>query len=269
MMTFSKFQLGGWFVGVLALSACATQYKVTTYPQGAKVRVENVVTKEVFEMGEGPVTFPFEERFGEGFVLSVEKDTFNPKKVFIARNSGAATNVAVTLEPRKVAVNPEAAPDNTKSDDEKKPNDPAKAGEDAEIGKRMAVLERTFEIYKDALFSQRYGSGPASYDRDRIDTQVALVTKAQQLIERKDFNGAEETVKKIIDRDEESGYKSDSRWCCKRTIAGRKSLYHLQSHRNSTYTRFHEQHSLPRRNRRGTVSYRSFAYAIAAGRNSG
>jgi len=200
---FSLIKLPSWALAMalLGMSACATQYKVSTYPAGAKVRVENIVTKEVFEMGEGPVTFPFEERFGEGFVLSVEKDTFNPKKVFISRNSGASTNVAVTLEPRKLAPNPEAGPD-AKNEDEKKPGEAPKQGDDAEMAKRMAVLERTFEIYKDALFSQRYGTGPAGYDRDKIDTQVSLVTKAQQLIERKDFNAAEDTVKKIIDRDE-------------------------------------------------------------------
>ena len=62
-------------------------------------------------------------------------------------------------------------------------------------------MERTFEIYKDALFSQRYGSSPASYDRRKIDLSVGLVAKAQQLIEQRKLEEAETTIDQILEKD--------------------------------------------------------------------
>lgn len=182
---------------LVLLPACATRYKVTTYPAGAKIRIENVVTKEKFDIGEGPATFEYDERYGEGFVMSVEKDTFVPRQVYVAKNPGSETSYQINLEPKKA----NAAGADAAKDDDKKKDDP-KDENKADLDKRIAVLERTFEIYKDALFSQRYGTGPAGYDRDKVDTQVALVSKAQQLIEKKDLNSALTVVKKIIDRDE-------------------------------------------------------------------
>lgn len=200
-MNFRRFYLPSIsMASLLWLGACATKYTVSTFPSGAKVRVENIVSKEVFEVGEGPVAFAFDERYGEGFMVSVEKDAFVPKKIFITKNPGSNTNIDVTLEPKRNTQTPDAA--TAEKDKEDKKQDPASPDGNAEMAKRVAVLERVFEIYKDALFSQRYAAGPASYDRDRIDTQVSLVTKAQQMIDKKDFTTAEEVVKKIIDRDE-------------------------------------------------------------------
>jgi tetratricopeptide (TPR) repeat protein len=189
-------------LGLLALvltSACATKFKVSTYPTGAKVRVENVVTKENFEIGEGPVSFPFDERYGEGFVMVVEKESFAPKKIFVSRTAGSETSFQINLEPKRAGDGTDTANADDKKDDKKEPN---KEENDKEMDKRLAVLERTFEIYKDALFSQRYGTGPASYDRDRVDTSVSLVAKAQQLIENRKLTEAKQVVQKIIDKDE-------------------------------------------------------------------
>lgn len=191
-------------LGLLLLGACATKYRVSTYPSGAKIKIENIVSREVFEVGEGPITFEHDERYGEGFIVIAEKDLFLPKRIYVTQIPGAETSYQINLEPKKSTLEGakgDQAKDDKKDDKDKdKDKPPQQPGDDTD--KRLAVLERTFEIYKDALFSQRYGTGPASYDRDRVDTSVALVSKTQQLMEKKKYNDAMKVIDKLIERDE-------------------------------------------------------------------
>jgi tetratricopeptide (TPR) repeat protein len=173
------------FVIGICLSACASRYAVKTYPEGAKVAVQNVISKESFEVGEAPVEFEHLSKFGEGFVIKVEKEAFEPKEFFVARQPGAKSEYQVNLKP--------VDDPNAKTGDDKK--------EEEALKERLALLERTFEIYKDALFSQRYGSSPASYDRRKIDLSVGLVAKAQQLIEQRKLEDAEKTIDQILEKD--------------------------------------------------------------------
>jgi tetratricopeptide (TPR) repeat protein len=170
----------------ICLSACASRYAVKTYPEGAKVAVQNVISKETFEVGEAPVEFEHLSKFGEGFVVKVEKEAFEPKEFFVARQPGAKAEYQVNLKP--IDADP-----NAKTGDDKKAEE--------EMKERLALLERTFEIYKDALFSQRYGSSPASYDRRKIDLSVGLVSKAQQLIEQRKLDEADQTLDQILEKD--------------------------------------------------------------------
>jgi len=171
---------------LVLLSGCASRYAIKTYPEGAKVAVQNVISKEVFEVGESPVDFEHLSKFGEGFVIKVEKEAFEPKEFFVARQPGAKAEFQVNLKP---VPQEEGA----KSPDEKK--------NEEEMKERLALLERTFEIYKDALFSQRYGSSPASYDRRKIDLSVGLISKAQQLIEQRKIDEANKVLDSILEKD--------------------------------------------------------------------
>jgi len=173
-------------IALLLLSACGSRYAVKTYPEGAKVAVQNVISKEVFEIGESPVNFEHLSKFGEGFVVKVEKEAFEPKEIFIARKPGAKSEYQINLKP--VPQDEDA-----KTDEEK--------DEEEELKKRLALLERTFEIYKDALFSQRYSGSPASYDRRKIDLSVGLVAKAQQLIEQQKLDEASDVLDQILEKD--------------------------------------------------------------------
>ncbi len=158
---------------------------MTTYPEGAKVAIQNIISKETFEIGEAPVEFEHLSKFGEGFVVKVEKEAFEPKEFFVARKPGAKGAFQVNLKP--------VEQENTKTKEEESAEE--------ELKKRLALLERTFEIYKDALFSQRYGSSPASYDRRKIDLSVGLVAKAQQLIEQKKLDEADKVLDSILEKD--------------------------------------------------------------------
>ena len=169
----------------LMLSSCSSRYSIKTYPEGAKVSVQNVISKELFEVGEAPLDFQHLSKFGEGFVVKVEKEAFEPKEFFVARQPGAKAEYQVNLKP--VPQDDGLSPDDKKKEDELK--------------ERLALLERTFEIYKDALFSQRYGSSPASYDRQKIDLSVGLVAKAQQLIEQRKLEDADLILDKILEKD--------------------------------------------------------------------
>jgi len=170
---------------LLALSGCASRYAVKTYPEGAKVAIQNVISKEVFEIGEAPVEFEHLSKFGEGFVVKVEKEAFEPKEFFVARQPGSKGEYQVNLKP--------VPQDDGLTEDDKKKGD--------ELKERLALLERTFEIYKDALFSQRYASSPASYDRRKIDLSVGMVSKAQQLIEQRKLDDADQILDKILEKD--------------------------------------------------------------------
>lgn len=169
------------------LSGCASRYAIKTFPEGAKVAVQNVISKETFEVGEAPIEFEHLSKFGEGFVVKVEKEAFEPKEFFVARRPGAKAEYQVNLKPV-------AQEEGAKTPDEKK--------NEEELKERLALLERTFEIYKDALFSQRYGSSPASYDRRKIDLSVGQISKAQQLIEQRKLEEANKVLDSVLEKDE-------------------------------------------------------------------
>lgn len=147
--------------------------------------VQNVISKEVFEIGEAPIEFEHLSKFGEGFVVKVEKEAFEAKEFFVARQPGAKGEYQVNLKP--------VPQEDGLTEEDKKKED--------ELKERLALLERTFEIYKDALFSQRYGSSPASYDRRKIDLSVGLVSKAQQLIEQRKLDEADQVLDAILEKD--------------------------------------------------------------------
>lgn len=185
------------------LGACATSFSVRSYPDGAKVKVQNIVSKEIFEIGESPASFDYEPKFGEGFLVKVEKERFQGEDIFLTRHAGARTQLQVNLKPQAVDTGADAvAKADDKKDDKGKGPDPEAEKKQNELKERLALLEKTFEIYKEALFSARLNGAPASYDRQRMDVQVGLVGRAQNLIEKRRFKEASEVVDKILEQDE-------------------------------------------------------------------
>jgi len=187
----------------LLATGCASTYTVRSYPEGAKVKVQNVVSKEVFELGESPAVFEFDTKYGEGFIVKVEKERFQTEEVFLSKNAGANTKVQINLKP----LANDGSADLAQAGEDQKKDDPAKGPEDQkkkeeDLKERLAVLEKAFELYKDALFSPRLNGAPASYDRRRMDVQVNLVGRAQSYIEKRNFKEASAVVDKILEQDE-------------------------------------------------------------------
>jgi tetratricopeptide (TPR) repeat protein len=188
------------FLGILligGLGACGTMYRVRSYPEGAKVVIQNVVSKEEFEIGETPADFEHLSKYGDGFLVKVSKEQFLPEEVFLSRAPGSDTTLQVNLKPGQ---DPNALAGNEDDKDKSKPEDKKK--EEDELKNRIAVLERTFEIFKGAIFSPRLASGPASVDRRNTDMKVGLVNKAQGFIERRQFDQAEEAIDRLLEQDE-------------------------------------------------------------------
>lgn len=174
----------------LLFAACASKYEIRSFPEGANVTVKNVISEEVFDIGESPVEFDHETKFGEGFLVTVDKEAFSQKEFFVSRKPGSKKSYQVNLKPA--------------SGDKDRPEQvDEETGEgDDELSKRLALLERTFEIYKEALFSQRFSSAPASFDRRKIDLSVGLVARAQQLIEQRKLDEADDVIDRLLQKDE-------------------------------------------------------------------
>lgn len=182
---------------LLGLGACGTMYRVRSYPEGAKVVVQNVVSREEFELGETPLSFAHLTKYGDGFMVKVSKEQFASEEVFLSRAPGSDTTLQVNLKPGQDG---DGTGDDKKKDDKNKPED--KKREEDELKNRIAVLERTFEIFKGAIFSPRLGSSPPSMDQRNTDMKVGLVNKAQSFIERRQFTQAEEAIDRLLEQDE-------------------------------------------------------------------
>ena len=74
---------------LLWLASCASKYNIKSYPSGAKISAQNIVSKEKFEIGEAPLRFEHEERFGEGFILLAEKQNFSEWCSFLFKKLSA------------------------------------------------------------------------------------------------------------------------------------------------------------------------------------
>jgi tetratricopeptide (TPR) repeat protein len=191
---------------VLVVTGCASTYTIRSYPEGAKVKIQNVVSKEIFEIGESPATFEYDTKYGEGFIVKVEKERFQSEDVFLTKAAGANTKLQVNLKPMANDGTGDVAKadgqNDPKEDPQKGADDAKKKEEEQNLKERVAILEKALELYKDALFSPRLSGNPASYDRRRMDVQVNLVGRAQQYIEKRNFKEASNTIDKILEQDE-------------------------------------------------------------------
>jgi hypothetical protein len=199
-------------------SACATRYTIKSFPEGATVFVKDIVTQEKKLVGQTPLTLKKTKDMGEVFFLNIEKDSFFPKQVLMTPKEGENLTVTVTLDPvqdSKTAGaekggdgkdNQNGQQGNNPQDQKKKEEEAKKKSEDAlkDMTLRIALLENTVSMYKDALFSGRYASsgGPARFDRDRNDQIVDHLFKSQQLVMLKKYNEALSELDKALLMDE-------------------------------------------------------------------
>jgi tetratricopeptide (TPR) repeat protein len=196
-----RFGITAILIVALASLGCATRYTIKSYPEGATVFVKDVVTQEKKLIGQTPLTVKKTKEMGEVFFLSVEKDNFYPKQVLMTPREGESLTVAVNLEPVNDAQKGAGADG---KDEGKGGGDDKKKAEEAmkDLNLRIALLENTVAMYKDALFSGRYQGGPARFDRDRNDDIVDHLFKSQQLVMLKKYNEALAEIDKALLKDE-------------------------------------------------------------------
>lgn len=185
---------------LLALATgCASTMMVKSYPEGANVYSRDVVSQEKKLLGKTPLNLKKEKDSSEVFFLILEKENFYPKQVLMTPRDGESISVAVTLDPlqdaSKVAKNEgeDGKEQGQGNGDGKKKEDEMK-----DLNLRIALLENTISMYKDALFSNRFSAGMAPFDRDRTDNVVDHLFKAQQLVMSKKFTDAQEELDKAL-----------------------------------------------------------------------
>lgn len=188
-------------VATLFFSGCAARYYVKSYPDGATVYAKDVVTGETKKLGVTPLNVKKSNDIGEVFFLSLEKENYFPKQVLLTPKDGENLTLNITLEPmddKSKALAKEG------DKDQGKPDDKDKDKEMKDLALRVALLENTLQLYKDALFSGRYGGtgGYAKFDRDHTDEIVDHLFRAQQHTMLKRYNEALTELDKALLLDE-------------------------------------------------------------------
>lgn len=214
----------------IGLAACATTYRITPYPSDAKITLKNPISNEVFEIGTGKVEFTPKEEYGTAFVITAEKKGYKSRDIFVTPTPGSSTDYLVTLKADEMsrglasledmeAKIKKRVEDLMRESEENMRENMRRAEEERrqammervraelerkniESEKKIGVLERSFDVYKEALFSERYASGPASFDRRKIDTSVDTVNRVQQFIEDRRFAEAESLLDRLLEKDE-------------------------------------------------------------------
>ena len=208
------------------LAGCATTYRVAPYPSDATITIKNPISQEVFEIGSGKQEFSPKPEWGPSFIVTASKKGFHSRDIYVSPQPGASTDYLVTLKAdvgtrtiaslddvestikKRVEALMKEAEENMRQAEEERRNATVEkirnelARKNIDQERKLGVLEQTFDVYKDALFSERYASGPASFDRRRVDTSVDYVSRIQQFIEEKRFAEAETLVDRLLERDE-------------------------------------------------------------------
>lgn len=200
--------IGTW-IAALTVAGCAPRYTIRSYPNETSVYVKDLVTQEKKFVGKTPLTLKKTNEMGDVFMFAFEKDSFIPKSVIMNSKGSENMTVEVTLDPmqenKAVADNQtgngQGNQSQPSSGDGKKSKD-AKEDEVKDMSLRLALLENTIAMYKDALFSGRYGGGMAKFDRDHTDEIVDHLFAAQQQIMLKNYPKALEEIDQTLLIDE-------------------------------------------------------------------
>lgn len=194
-------------VAALTTGGCATRYTVKSFPDGATVFVKDLVTQEKKLVGQTPLTLKKTKEMGDVFFFTLEKDNFTPKQVLMTPKDGENLTISIVLDPasdKDKALADKGKEGEGKGQDPK--NDDKKKAEEAmkDLHMRIALLENTVSLQKDALFSGRYGGsgGPASFDRGRTDEIVDHLFKSQQLVMAKKYPEAHQELDQALMLDE-------------------------------------------------------------------
>ncbi len=201
----------------LSIFGCSGKYLIKTYPAGAKVYLRDIKSNEKKLVGLSPAQIKEESGLGDVFFLVFEKQNYKEKEVMIRVNPGESLTVAAQLDPMindGTTTDGKNGADSGKKDNEDKPppgqpkSDEKKAEmeklkeEIADLNLRVALLENTTVLYKDAIFSARFQGGPAKFDRDRNDNVIGYMFQAQQAIAGNQLGKAIALIDKAIELDE-------------------------------------------------------------------
>jgi len=191
---------------LLLSSACATRYNVKSFPEGATVFVKDLITQEKKLVGQTPLTLKKTKEMGEVFFFTIEKDNFVSKQILMTSKDGENLTLSVILDPATDATKDKLADKDKDKGDQKGQSPEDKKKEDAmkDLNLRIALLENTVAMQKDALFSGRYNGsgGPARFDRGQNDDIVDHLFKAQQLVMLKKYPDAQNEVDQALLIDE-------------------------------------------------------------------
>jgi hypothetical protein len=214
------------------LVSCASSYEVTSSPSGATVIAENVESKEQFTLGQTPLSFKHEDKFGEGFVIITSKIGFGEKRNFIKHDSGAASKLHLVMNPTNegrgiASVDPDEIDELTEKllarlEKERERIEQLRLQQEqersrlieenlklevakkaAELDGKIEVLNRSLDVYKDSVFSSRH-SRAKEYrdDSSRVEFKSRLLSQAQERLNRKDLAGAKTLVDRLLELDE-------------------------------------------------------------------
>lgn len=192
----------------LGLTACGGKYVVKSFPADAKLYIKDIRTNEKKLVGNTPTSIEEDPRLGEVFFVVIEKENYKPKEIMLKVNEGESLTVSAKLDPFIQDTGSEGAV--AKKDDEQKPQQGGKPEEKPkdwqkemdDMKMRIALLENTTSFYKDALFSPRLAGGMPAHDRDRSETVVGNIFKAQQSIMKGKYDEALRSIDTATQMDE-------------------------------------------------------------------
>lgn len=205
-------------LGAPLFTGCAGKYIVNTYPAGAKVYIKDIQTKDRKLIGVSPVQITEDSKLGEVFFLEIEKENYQNKEIMVKVNPGESLMVSSRLD----VLNPgseELGKDVAKNDDKQQPQQPPKEDDkkkqDDELAKklkeeidelklRVALLENTSDVHREAIFSARFKGGPAGSDRDEQETLISRLFESQQAIMRGDYAKALQLLDRALAADQYS-----------------------------------------------------------------
>ncbi len=206
---------------------CAGKYLINTYPTGAKVYIKDIQTKEKQLLGMTPLSIKEQSKLGDVFFIEFEKENYNSKEVMVKVNAGESLTMTSRLDP----INPERGGDQNvaKKDDDPKQQQPPKPDDKKkdwqqeidDLKLRVALLENTSALQKEAIFSSRFRGGPAQFDRDDGDKMVGLMFDSQQAILKGQYEKASGLLDKAIQTDEYSSHA----WLLKGSVSYLKKDY--------------------------------------------
>lgn len=223
-----EMKLGALIAIMAMVSGCAGKYVVNTYPSGAKVYIKDIQTKDRKLIGVSPVQVTEDSKLGEVFFLEIEKENYQNKEIMVKVNPGESITVSARLD----VLNPgseEAGQDVAKNDDKQQPQQPPKEDDkkkdDEELAKKMkeeidelklrvALLENTSDVHREAIFSARFKGGPAGQDRDDQESLISRLFESQQAIMRGDYARALQ----LLDRALASDQYSANAWMLKGSV---------------------------------------------------
>lgn len=193
-------------ITILSIS-CSNTLKIQSYPSNAKVYVKDIITNTKQLIGETPLNIKRTQDMSDVFFIAVEKDNFLPREILVKSAENESVFINAKLEPKEEQIlaeqlglqNSPLSPDGNPNDRQKKVDEQEKQME--EMRTKIAMLTNTLDMYKDALFSQRYVGGDRFSTRDN-DKVVKLLFNAQQDIAKQKYDTALEKVNSALQQDE-------------------------------------------------------------------